>query len=186
MKIFTYFEESASTKMKFIKENKVVLCKAIKKIASSLKKWNKILIAWNGGSAADAQHIAAEFIWRYKCERKSIPAIALTTDTSIITAISNDYSFNDIFKKQIEWLWQRWDIFIAISTSWNSENIIRAIKEAKERKLVIIWLTWNDWGKIKDLAHININVESRNTPRIQETHMVIYHTICEEVEKLLI
>lgn len=178
-----YFLESAEVKQKFIEGNEEKLQKVIDLILSTLKKWNKLLIAWNGGSAADAQHWAAELIWRYKLERQSLPAIALTTDTSILTAIWNDYGFEQIFEKQVEWLWKEWDIFIWISTSWNSENIIRAIKKAKEKWLITIWLTWKWWGKMNELVDINLIVPSNNTPRIQECHMTVYHTICEEMEK---
>ena len=180
-----YFLESAQIKEKFIQENKEKLHKVIKLIISSLKNWNKLLIAWNGGSAADAQHWAAELIGRYKLERKSLPAIALTTDTSILTAIWNDYWYDEVFVKQVEWLGQKWDIFIGISTSWNSENVIKAIKKAKEKELLTIGLTGKWGGKMNEIVDINLIVPSNNTPRIQECHMTIYHTICEEVEKNL-
>jgi len=178
-----YFEESAKAKLEFIKENEEKIKEIINLITNTLKNWNKILIAWNGWSAADAQHWAAELIWRYKLERQSLPAIALTTDTSILTAIWNDYWFDEIFSKQIEWLGQKWDVFIWISTSWNSKNIIKAIEKAKEKGLITIWLIGKWGGKMKDLCDYNLIVPSNNTPRIQECHMTIYHTICEEVEK---
>ncbi len=181
----TYFEESAQVKKDFINQNEENLQKIINLITETLKRWNKLLIAWNWGSAADAQHWAAELIWRYKLERQSLPAIALTTDTSILTAIWNDYWFDVIFEKQVEGLGQKWDIFIGISTSWNSENIIKAIHKAKEKWLIVIWLTGKWGGKMKDLCDYNLIVPSNNTPRIQECHMTIYHTICEEVEKRL-
>jgi len=185
MRINNYFFESAEVKKKFIEESNDVMEKVIEIITKKLEEWKKLLIAWNWWSAADAQHWAAELIWRYKLERKSLPAIALTTDTSILTAIWNDYWYNVIFEKQVEWLWNTWDIFIWISTSWNSENIIKALKLAKENWLITIWLTWK-WGwKMKDLCDYNLIVPSDNTPRIQECHMTIYHTICEEVENNL-
>ncbi len=180
-----YFQESAKTKLDFVKQNKEILKQVIELITGILKKWNKLLIAWNGWSAADAQHWAAELIGRYKLERKSLPAIALTTDTSILTAIWNDYWYDSVFEKQVEGLWNQWDIFIWISTSWNSENIIKAIKKAKKKWLITIWLTWKDGGGMDRLLDYNLIVPSNNTPRIQECHMTIYHTICEEVENKL-
>jgi len=185
MSLKKYFLESAEIKQKFIAENEEKLQKVIYIILQALKNWKKLLIAWNGWSAADAQHWAAELIGRYKLNRKALPAIALTTDTSILTAVWNDFWFEQIFEKQVEWLWEEGDIFIGISTSWNSENIIRAIKKAKEKWLITICLTGKWWGKMNDLVDINLIVPSDNTPRIQECHMTIYHTICEEIEKTL-
>jgi D-sedoheptulose 7-phosphate isomerase len=143
------------------------------------------LIAWNGWSAADAQHWAAELIGRYKMNRQALPAIALTTDTSILTAIWNDFWFDEIFAKQVEWLGEKWDIFVWISTSGNSTNLIKAIQVAKNKGLTTIGLLWKWWGKMKELVDYALIVPSDNTPRIQECHMTIYHSICEEVEKSL-
>ena len=185
MQLKQYFEESVQTKVDFITQNEEKLNQVIKVIETALKNWNKLLIAWNGWSAADAQHWAAELIGRYKLERKSLPAIALTTDTSILTAIGNDYGFDIIFEKQIEWLWRKWDIFIWISTSWNSENIIKAVIKAKEKWLITIGLLGKWWWKLKELVDYALIVPSNNTPRIQECHMTIYHTICELVENNL-
>ena len=180
-----YFTESAQIKTDFIEENEQNLNQVIDVIINCLKNWNKILIAWNGWSAADSQHWAAEFIGRYKLERRSLPAIALTTDTSILTAIWNDYWYDEIFTKQLEWLGNFWDIFIWISTSWNSKNIIKALKLAKQKWLITIWLTWKWWWKMEELCDYNLIVPSDNTPRIQECHMTIYHTICEEIENIM-
>lgn len=179
-----YFEESAQVKMEFIKENEDKLQEIIKIIDNCIKSWNKILICWNWWSAADAQHIAAEFTWRYKLQRKSLAAIALTTDTSAITAIWNDYSFDEIFSRQLEWLWNSWDILLWISTSWNSNNIIKAIEVAKAKGIITIWLLGKWWGKIKDIVDYSLIVPSDNTPRIQECHMTIYHSICEVIDIL--
>jgi len=182
MKLKNYFVESAETKKNFIEQNEEKLEKIIELVINALENWNKLLIAWNGWSAADAQHWAAELIGRYKLERRSLPAIALTTDTSILTAIWNDYGYDVVFEKQVEGLWQKWDIFIWISTSWNSENIIKAIHKAKEKWLITIWLTGKNGWKMDELLDYNLIVPSNNTPRIQECHMTIYHTICEEME----
>lgn len=185
MEIKKYFYESAEVKQKFIDINEELLNKVIQIIIDCYKNWNKILIAWNWWSAADAQHWAAEMIWRYKKDRKALPAIALTTDTSILTAIWNDYWYDEVFYKQVEWLWERWDIFFVISTSWNSSNILKALKKAKEIWMITVWLTWKWWWKINNMVDYNLIVPSDNTPRIQETHLCIYHTICEEVENNL-
>ena len=152
-------------------------------IINALKKNGKILIFGNGGSASDAQHFAAELIVRFKNDRKSLPAIALTTDTSIITACSNDFNFSRIFERQIEGLANKNDVAIGISTSGNSENVVLAIKKAKEKSLKTITLTGKDGGKLNNLADITIKVPSENTARIQEAHITILHIICELIDK---
>lgn len=179
-----YFEESAQTGIDFIDKNEEALKNIIKIIDGAIKSWNKILICWNWWSAADAQHIAAEFTGRYKLERRSLPAIALTTDTSAITAIWNDYSFDEIFSKQLEWLWHKWDILLWISTSWNSDNVIKAVALAQKKWITTIGLLWKWWWKLKDIMDYTLVVPSDNTPRIQECHMTIYHTICEIIDFL--
>lgn len=156
--------------------------KAAMKIIGCLKSGNKILICGNGGSAADAQHIAGEIVGRFKLERKGWPAIALTTDTSIITAWSNDYDYSSVFERQVEALAKRGDVLLGLSTSGNSENIIKALEKGKEIGTVNISLTGRNGGKIKAISDLNVNVSSENTPRIQECHMTAYHIICEIVE----
>lgn len=183
--ISSYFYESIEVKKMFIEKYEEELDRVIQLIISTYKSWGKVLIAWNGGSAADSQHFAAELIGRYKLERKSLAAIALTTDTSILTSIGNDYSFDEIFSRQIEWLGNKGDIFIWLSTSGNSKNIVKAMERAKSLGLVCIGLLWRDGWIIKNFSDYNLIVESKNTPRIQETHLTIYHTICEEVENRL-
>ncbi|WP_456374022.1 D-sedoheptulose 7-phosphate isomerase [Methanocaldococcus sp.] len=180
-----YFEESANVKLKFIEENEEKLEKAIKIILEALKKGNKILICGNGGSAADSQHFAAEIVGRFKLERKGFPAIALTTDTSILTAIGNDYGFEKIFERQVEALGKKEDVLIGISTSGNSENVIRAVNKAKEMGIYTIGLLGKGGGKLKDIVDLALIVPSNDTARIQECHLTIYHVICEEVEKRL-
>lgn len=160
--------------------------RAIDVIGDALKSGRKVLLMGNGGSAADAQHIAAELVSRFKKERKAIPAISLSTDTSILTAIGNDYGFEKIFERQIEALGEKGDVVIGISTSANSENVYRAMKLAKEKGLITIGLLGNDGGKIKGLSDIALIVPSKNTPRIQEAHITIGHIICEEVERRII
>jgi D-sedoheptulose 7-phosphate isomerase len=162
-----------------------VIDESINKITDCLKNQKKIILFGNGGSAADAQHIAAEFIGRFKQERNSLPAISLTTDTSIITSISNDYSFDEIFSRQCESLVNSGDVVIAISTSGDSKNIELGIKTSKQNGAVIIGLLGNNGGKIKNSVDIPIIVNSKDTAKIQEIHRIIYHIICEHVEKNL-
>ena len=145
----------------------------------------KILVCGNGGSAADAQHFSAELLNRFEMERPALPAIALTTDTSTITAIGNDYNFNQIFEKQVQALGQAGDILLAISTSGNSENINLAINAAKEKYMDIIGLSGKDGGQMNDLLkdHLNIIVPSDRTAHIQENHIVILHIICTLIDQ---
>ncbi|MBI5701179.1 D-sedoheptulose 7-phosphate isomerase [Candidatus Saganbacteria bacterium] len=158
---------------------------AVKMILAALKTGNKILICGNGGSAADAQHFSAELISRFKKERPSIPAIALTTDTSIITAIGNDYSFDVVFSRQVEGLGNKGDIFFGISTSGNSKDVIEAIKAAKKKELKTIGLLGCDGGKIKNEIDLSITIPSNNTPRVQEAHILIIHILCNLIEQEL-
>ncbi len=163
-----------------------VICSASYEIIKSLKNNHKLIICGNGGSAADAQHMAAEFVNRFLKERKPLPAISLTTDTSIITSISNDYSFDDIFSKQIEALGHKGDILIGISTSGNSKNVENAIEAAKQKNIFCIGLLGKDGGKINSLCDLSIVIPSNSTPRIQEMHILIIHTICQIVEDEMI
>jgi D-sedoheptulose 7-phosphate isomerase len=150
---------------------------------TTLKNKNKILIIGNGGSAADSQHFAAELVGRYKKERRGLPAIALTTDTSIITAIGNDYSYNDIFSRQIEALANKGDLVIAISTSGNSANIIKAVETAKENGCFTVGLLGKDGGRLKDNVDLPVIIPVENTARVQECHILIVHMICEIIEE---
>ena len=158
---------------------------SIKEIVQCLQSGGKIVLFGNGGSAADAQHIAAELIGRFKKERKSLPSIALTTDSSIITSLANDYSYDVVFSRQCESLVSNGDVVIGISTSGNSINVKRGLITAKKKGAVTIGLLGNDGGNIKKMVDIPIVVKSSNTARIQEVHRVIYHIICEIVEKKL-
>ena len=156
---------------------------SIRLLLDCIKKDGKIILFGNGGSAADAQHIAAEFVGRFKIERISMPAIALTTDSSILTSIGNDYSFELIFSRQGESLVQEGDVVIALSTSGNSINVLNGVKMAKKKKAKIIGLLGNSGGKISELSDVSIIVNSNSTPRIQEGQRLIAHIICEIVEK---
>jgi D-sedoheptulose 7-phosphate isomerase len=149
---------------------------------NSLKNGNKILLIGNGGSAADAQHIAAEIIGRYKEDRKGLPAIALTTDTSVITSISNDFGYLSVFTRQVEALANKDDVLIAISTGGSSSNIISAIKLAKELDCKTIGFSGKDGGDFNDLCDVNLLVASHDTPRIQEIHILIGHILCQLID----
>ena len=157
--------------------------KAIKTMINALKKGHKIIIFGNGGSAADAQHIAAELIGRFKLNRKSIPAIAFTTDTSILTSISNDLSYDQVFSRQCESLVQKGDVVLGISTSGNSSNVKKGLIDSKKNGAITIGLLGNKGGTIKKISDINIIVNSSSTSKIQEVHRIIYHVICELIEK---
>lgn len=152
------------------------------KIVESIKKGGKILIAGNGGSAADAQHFAAEIVGRFLLERKGYPAIALTTDTSILTAVGNDYGYDAVFFRQVEALGNKGDVFIGISTSGNSKNIINAMKIAKQKGLITVGLTGRDGGLLKNICDININFDYNKTARVQEHHLLTCHLISQFVE----
>jgi D-sedoheptulose 7-phosphate isomerase len=143
----------------------------------------KILIMGNGGSAADAQHFAAEMVGRFLMERKALPAIALTTDTSILTAIGNDYGFDDVFKRQVEALANPGDVIIGISTSGNSLNIKRALEVGKNIGAKTIGLLGRDGGEIGPIVDLNLTIPSLETPRVQEAHLVVIHILCDLVEK---
>jgi len=157
--------------------------KSIKIIIKCLKKNNKVILFGNGGSAADAQHIASELIGRFKVNRKSLPAIALTTDSSIITSLANDFSFDIVFSRQCESLVSNGDVVIGISTSGNSNNVIEGLKKSKEKGAITIGLLGNEGGKIKDLVDYSIIAPSQSTSKIQEVHRVISHVICKLIEE---
>ena len=157
----------------------------VNEIVECLKKGNKIIIFGNGGSAADAQHIAAELIGRFQKERESLPAISLTTDSSIITSLANDYSFDVVFSRQCESLVLKGDVVLGISTSGNSKNVENGIVTSKKKGATTIGLLGGDGGTIKNVVDISIEIPSRSTARIQEVHRVVYHIICDLVEKKL-
>tara|TARA_Y100000310_G_C20703955_1_gene832899 strand:+ start:6921 stop:7502 length:582 start_codon:yes stop_codon:yes gene_type:complete len=180
-KIDRVFESSSDAILDSKKLSKEIE-KSITLIIKSIKNGNKIILFGNGGSAADAQHMAAEFVGRFMKERKSFPAIALSTDSSIITAIGNDYSFEKIFSRQAESLVKKGDVIIAISTSGKSKNILEGIKTSKKLGAKIISLTGKNGVKMKLDSDIFLNVPSTITSRIQEVHRTIIHIICEIVE----
>lgn len=179
-------ENSIKDSSEIIK-NTVILSKQIEMtinvMIGCIKQGNKIILFGNGGSAADAQHIAAELIGRFGKERRSFPAIALTTDSSILTSLANDYSYDIVFSRQCESLVSSGDVVIGISTSGNSKNVEKAIITAKEKGATTIGLLGNKGGSVKDKVDIAIIVDSDQTPKIQEAHRVIYHIICDIVEQ---
>jgi len=161
---------------------------AIEKMASALKNGNKILSCGNGGSAADAQHFAAELVCRFERERPALAAIALTVDTSALTAISNDYHYDEIFARQIDALAKPDDVLLAISTSGFSPNVVRAIEQAHEQKMVVIAMTGRDGGQVAKILNkndIEIRVPSESTARIQEIHLLTIHCLCDQIDAIL-
>ena len=155
------------------------------KIVHALREGRKILFFGNGGSAAAAQHLAAEFVNRFLYNRPALPAIALTTDSSVITSISNDYEYDKIFSRQIEALGKKGDVAIGISTSGNSPNVLLGLQKAVDMGLTAVALTGGDGGKLKTVAEISLIVPSQETPRIQEVHITIGHVICELIEEAM-
>ena len=186
--IHKHFDDSAHVKQ----NSKTALTQPISDsahaMAQCLKNDGKILCCGNGGSAADSQHFAAELINRFEIERPALAAIALTTDSSVITSIANDFDYNQIFSKQVRGLGRDGDILLAISTSGNSVNVIAAIEAAHERKMVVIALTGRDGGKMKTSlkeGDIHICVPAQNTARIQEVHLLSLHCICDGIDQIL-
>ncbi|MDA3946826.1 MAG: D-sedoheptulose 7-phosphate isomerase [Helicobacteraceae bacterium] len=176
---------SAETKFKILEDEAFLekIAEVIKACVSIYKNEKKILIAGNGGSAADAQHFAAELVGRYGFDRPSLPALALTTDTSNLTAIGNDYGYDYVFSRQLEGMGQKGDLFIGISTSGNSQNILNAFSSAKAKGITTVALTGRDGGKMAEAADYTLIVPSNETPRIQESHLLIEHMICDAIEK---
>ena len=176
------FESHLETIQNVIQTMEQPLQEASQLAIDALKKGNKIILFGNGGSAADAQHIAAELTGRYKIERRGLPGIALTTDTSALTAIGNDYGYDRVFDRQVESLAQKGDVLIGISTSGNSQNVINAFKIGQEIGCKIIGLTGRDGGAMNEYCDVNLIVPSNDTPRIQEMHILFGHTICQLID----
>lgn len=183
--IIEQFNESARLTTRFAEQHAQLIFSAAARISGALRAGGKLLICGNGGSAADAQHFAAEMIGRLSRERSAIPAIALTTDTSIITAIANDYSIADIFRRQVEGLGCSGDILVAISTSGNSENVVQAVEAARKKQITTIGLLGKDGGRLARLVDAALIVPSMSSQRIQEVHITVIHAWCELVENAL-
>lgn len=185
-KILKAFEESIQVKEKFIDEKNIdKIFDVAKVIANAFNDGKKIILFGNGGSATDASHIAAEFINRFKRERPGLPAIALNTDMAVITSIANDYDFSEVFAKQLKAISDEGDIVVAISTSGNSPNVLKAMDVAKKKRLTTIAFTGSKGEKFASKATFAFIVPSDNTPRIQETHITLGHVICQMVEEIL-
>jgi D-sedoheptulose 7-phosphate isomerase len=180
--ILKRFKESSEVKTRFLKENLAKLLDVIKLVSRAFEGGNKLFFFGNGGSAADAQHMAAEFVNRYIMNRPPLPAIALTTDTSILTSVSNDIAFSEIFAKQLRALGKEGDVAIGITTTGNSPNIIKAFEVAKEMGMKTVAFTGNDGGAIGKMVDFPLVVPSNSTPRIQEAHILIGHMLCNLVE----
>jgi D-sedoheptulose 7-phosphate isomerase len=174
------------TVQKVISDYQPIIEKVAKILVDTIKADNKIILFGNGGSAADAQHIAAELSGRYKKERRGLPALALTTDTSALTAISNDYGFDYVFSRQVEAIVKPGDTLIGISTSGKSKNVINGLLKGKELNCKLIGLSGYDGGELNNVADINIVIPSNNTARIQEMHILIGHIFCQIIEENII
>ncbi|MDA9655015.1 D-sedoheptulose 7-phosphate isomerase [Pelagibacteraceae bacterium] len=181
--INSYIEESKKALDTFLEIDKVSILYASKLIVKAFKSGNKVLMCGNGGSASDAQHFAAELIGRFKSNRPSFAAISLNTDTSALTAIANDYDFTDVFSRQVEGIGKKGDILLAISTSGNSKNIIKAAIQAKKQKLSIISLTGFNTSVLEKNSDLCIKVPSKVTSHIQELHIIVVHLLCTLIEK---
>ncbi len=177
-------KDSIKTKEKFFstKKNTTAIEVAAEFIVETFKDGGKLLIIGNGGSAGDAQHLAAEFVNRFEIERPPLPAIALTTDTSALTSIGNDYNFDQIFSKQVKALGQAGDMLLAITTSGTSKNITKAVNVARKMGITTVALTGKGGGDLKDKCDVVINVDSKSTARIQEVHITVCHILCELVD----
>jgi D-sedoheptulose 7-phosphate isomerase len=180
------FATSAQVRNAFLEENAAQLERAVDLVARALADGRKLLLFGNGGSAADAQHIAAEFVGRMLRERRPLPAIALTTDTSALTAIANDYGYDDVFARQVRALGAAGDVALAISTSGRSPSVLRAVEACRERGITAIGLTGGDGGSLVGMVDVSLRVSaSTASSRIQETHILVGHVICELVDRRL-
>jgi len=182
-KIKSIIEESRNVKTSLLsEETSGVIEKAARAIIAALKKGGKVIVFGNGGSAADSQHMVAELVGRFKKERKGFAAISLTTNTSTLTALSNDYAYDVSFSRQVEALGKKGDIAFAISTSGTAKNVIEALRKAGDLGLESILLSGKGGGSAKDIANLSIIVGSKDTARIQEAHILIIHLLCELIE----
>lgn len=181
------FEESMAIKRHFFEQNAAALIAGARAMANAVHGGGKILIFGNGGSAADAQHMAAEMVGRMLVDRRPLPAIALTTDSSNLTAIGNDFGYDVVFEKQVQALAKKEDVILAISTSGNSKNVLLAVEAARKIGATVIGLTGGTGGKLKPLADISINVEAgKNSSRIQESHIFAFHSLVDLLDRFFL
>ncbi len=188
-RVARHFEDSAQTKLDAVEAMAAPIATAIEAMTHCLVNGGKLLACGNGGSAADSQHFAAELIGRFEAERQELAAIALTTDSSILTSVGNDYSFNQIFARQVRGLGHAGDVLLAISTSGNSGNVIEAIRAAHEADMRVVALTGRGGGQIGEMLRdedIHLCVPAERTARIQETHLVAIHCLCDGIDALLL
>ena len=188
-RVTRHFEDSAQTKLNAMEVLAAPIAAAIETLTGSLINGGKILACGNGGSAADAQHFAAELVGRFEAERQELAAIALTTDSSILTAVANDYAFDVVFAKQVRALGRAGDVLLAISTSGNSVNVIKAIEAAHDNDMSVVALTGKGGGKIGQMLRegdIHLCVPAERTARIQETHLLAIHCLCDGIDCLLL
>jgi D-sedoheptulose 7-phosphate isomerase len=183
--ILKAFEDSAQIKVKFARENADKIIEVVQVIAQAFREGRKVILFGNGGSATDASHIAAEFMNRFLIERPPLPAIALNSDAALLTCISNDYDFSQVYSKQLTALGHEGDIVIGISTSGNSPNVLKAMETAKKNGMKTVILTGGTGGKMAGLADYAFIVPTKSTPRIQETHITLGHTLCQMVDEEL-
>ncbi|MCK5306255.1 MAG: D-sedoheptulose 7-phosphate isomerase [Candidatus Omnitrophica bacterium] len=181
-KIENLLQNSIDAKKELLDKSVGTIEKIAKAMVSAVKNGKKIIIFGNGGSAADSQHMAAELIGRFKKERGAVPAMALTTNSSILTAVANDYDYSEIFSRQIEALGQKGDIALGISTSGNSANVIKAVKKANELGLITIGLTGKDESPLSSICRLSLRVPSQSAPVIQEAHICCIHIFCDIIE----
>ncbi|MCG5075845.1 phosphoheptose isomerase [Paraburkholderia tagetis] len=188
-RIQQHFRDSAAVKLAAMEALAVPIAAAVDTMFAALANGNKILACGNGGSAADAQHFAAELIGRFERERPGLPALALTTDASVLTALANDYAYDQVFARQVRALGQPGDVLLAITTSGNSENVLAAIQEAHEREMIVIALTGKGGGTANDVladTDIHLCVPSERTARIQEVHLLTIHCLCDGIDAMLL
>lgn len=187
-RLHDHFDQSIVTKQQTLAVAGPAIVKAAERLAHCLTYEGKVLVCGNGGSAADAQHFAAELLNRFERERPGLPALALTTDTSVLTAIANDYAYDQVFARQVRVLGQGGDVLLAITTSGRSSNIVAAIQAAQERGMVTVVLTGRDGGQVAALLgeqDVEIRIPGHSTARIQETHILVIHCLCDLIEQLL-
>ena len=183
MKYEDIIAKQAKAAMDFFGQKGSLFEQVVDRICSQLKEGRKVIVFGNGGSAAQAQHFASELVNKFLKARRAIPALSLTTDTSSLTSIANDFDFDHVFSRQIEALGQEGDVALALSTSGESMNVIRALQTAREKNLYTVGLTGEGGGRIGSLCHILLDVPSRETPRVQEVHLILLHLLAQEIEE---
>ncbi len=183
--IIKIFEDSAQVKVKFAREHADMIVEVVQLIAQAFREGKKVILFGNGGSACDASHIAAEFVNRFLMERPPLPAVALNTDAAVLTSISNDYDYSQVFSKQLSALGHEGDVVIGISTSGNSPNVLKAVEVAKKNGMKTVALTGGAGGKLAKTADYAFIVPTKHTPRIQEAHITLGHAICQMVDEEL-